>query len=215
MNKEAKVLISIAAGTVLLLVAGVFLFQKTPTEAPKKEFDRALLVPDGTYKKGSESPKVTVVEFADFECPACAASAPITKQVLEKYKDSVQFVYRHFPLEQHKFAEAAALASEASAEQGKFWEMHDKLYDNQEAWAGKENAASLFEGYAKDLGLDVEKFKTDVAQKKNMNRINRGKTDGVAAGVNATPSFFVNGVKVSGVFTFDEWSRLLDKEINE
>lgn len=215
MNKEAKVLISIALGTVLLLVAGVFLFQRTPTETPKKEFDQALLVPDGTYKKGSESPKVTVVEFADFECPACAASAPITKQVFETYKDKVQFVFRHFPLEQHKQAEAASLAAEASGEQGKFWEMHDKLYETQEAWSNKDNAPALFEGYAKDLGLDVAKFKADFSAKKNLDRINKGKTDGVAAGVNATPSFFVNGVKVSGVFTADEWTRLLEKEINE
>lgn len=218
MNKEAKILLALAIGTVAILVGGAFLFNKSDsTKSPEtaKVYSSELLVNSQTYHRGSDNPKVTIVEFGDFQCPACGASEPIVEEVLNQYKDSVSFVFRHFPLEQHKNAFNAARAVEAAGEQGKFWELHDLLYAKQDEWGERDNAMTLIEGYAKELGLDMDKFKKAISEKKYDDRINQGLTDGTAVGVNATPTFYVNGKKQSGLLTTNQWKTLLDQEISD
>ena len=144
--------------------------------------------------KGSGS--VTVVEFSDFQCPACASIHAPLKQVLAKFEGKVTFVYRHFPLTSiHKNAVAAATAAEAAHNQGKFWEYGDVLFTKQAEWEGMSDPNEKFTEYAKELGLSLEKFAQDLKSEEVKGRVN---TDMIYANRHAfsgTPTFFVNGVK--------------------
>ncbi len=143
--------------------------------------------------KGNKEAKVVLIEYSDFQCPACAFFFPIVKRLFEEYKDKIVFVYRHFPLPQHKNAKLAAIASEAAARQEKFWEMHDKLFENQKFWGEEKNAKDIFIKYAQDLGLDLEKFKSDLNSKEIADKVESDFQGGLSLKVNATPSFFLNG----------------------
>lgn len=214
MNKEAKILVGITIATILALVGGSFFFSKkdatpvTATAAPVVT-DMSLLIGENPHVKGAENPSVTIVEFGDFQCPACAASFPVTQELEKEYAGKVKFIFRHFPLAQHENAYDAARASEAAAAQGKFWEMHDKLYETRDTWGEKKDAVTQFEGFAKEIGLNMEQFKKAFSEKSYDAIIQKGLTDGTTLGVNATPTFFINGKKMSGVFTLNEWKNLL------
>ena len=149
--------------------------------------------------RGPESAKVTVVEYSDFECPACAAAAPIIKNLLSNYGDSVRFVYRHFPLPSHKNSEAAAYAAEAAGEQGKFFEMHDILFEKQAEWKTEGDPAVKFKEYAGLLGLDLNKFAEDMNSGKIKSKVSGDKATAFSARINATPTFFVNGRTIVGI----------------
>jgi len=214
MNKEAKILVGITVATILALVGGSFFFSKKDSQAitnpsDTKVYDQNLIMGDNPHSKGSTNPVVTIVEFGDFQCPACGASFPVTQQLEKEYGDRIKFVFREFPLEQHANAYDSARAAEAAGAQGKFWEMHDKLYETQDDWGEKTGAVTQFEAYAKDLGLDVVQFKKAFSDKTFDSVIQKGLTDGTTLGVNATPTFFINGKKMSGVFTLAEWKNLL------
>lgn len=217
MNNETKVLIAVAVGTIALLVGGASLFSRfTPqNEREQQTVDNALVLGENSPSKGAENPKVTIVEFADFQCPACAASDPIIRTVVEKYKDSVKFVFRHFPLDTHPNAVPASKAAEAARLQGKFWEMHDLLYDKQSDWAESSNFTEKAMEYAKSLGLNEEEFKKAFESNQFDQVINKGKTDGIAAGVTATPSFFVNGRRFIGGMNEARWSQIIEEELKK
>lgn len=212
MNKEAKILIGLTVATIVALIAGVFFFsnkQSAPVEEAKT-YDNTLLLGDNPIVKGATDPKVTIVEFADLECPACAASHSITNQLVAEYPDKIKFVFRHFPLDMHPQAFNAARAAEAANAQGKFWEMHDILYQKQNEWERKNNAVEIFEGYAKELGLNIDEFKKAFSEKSFDARIQSGLTQGTAAGVQGTPNFFINGKKFDGgVLSLPQWKQLL------
>jgi protein-disulfide isomerase len=138
---------------------------------------------------------VTLVEFSDFQCPAClAVQAPLT-QILAKYQGKVEFVYRYFPLVSiHKNAQMSAQAAEAAGLQGKFWEMHDKLFSTQSAWEGIADPKESFVGYAKELGLDTAKFATDLVSQSVVDAVNADSATATRYNLQGTPTFFVNGV---------------------
>ncbi len=212
MNKESTILIGITIATILALVGGSFFFSKkdsAPVVADSKVYDATVLMGEHSYSYGSDNPKVTIVEFGDYQCPACGASYPITKELVNEYHDQIKFVFREFPLEMHANAYDAARAAVAAGAQGKYWEMHDKLYETQDVWGEKTGAALTFEGYAKDLGLNVDQFKKAFSDKTFDPIVQAGLTDGTALGVNATPTFFINGKKMSGVYTLAQWKNLL------
>lgn len=143
---------------------------------------------------GAPDAEVVVIEYSDFQCPACKAREPIVAQLREHYGDTIAFVYRQFPLRSiHRNAQAAAQAAEAAGLQGKFWEMHDKLFENQDSWSNSTRAKSIFEGYAKDLGLDMDKFNDDFDSDDVIGKINKDYKAGQDIGVQGTPSFVING----------------------
>lgn len=145
---------------------------------------------------GNKDAKVVLLEYGDYQCPGCGTAAPILKQVAEKYKDSVAFVFRNFPLSSiHPNARAAAAAAEAAGVQGKFWEMHNRLYENQDAWNTQTGQArtDTFAGYAVALGLDKNKFIEDLSSKSITKKIDFDAALGQKAGVTGTPSIYVNG----------------------
>jgi protein-disulfide isomerase len=165
-------------------------------------------VTESDHVRGNLSGKVTLVEFGDIQCPACGAYEPIVRQVTADNSDILKVVFKHFPLTQiHQNALLAAKASEAASNQGKFWEMHDIMYDHQTEWAGSLSARDAFIQYATTLGLDIEKFKTDMASQAIEDKILADYKEGTNLGIQGTPTFFVNGTKIdnpASVEAFDQ-----------
>jgi len=162
---------------------------------------------------GNPKAKVQLVEYADFQCPACLAEYPELKKFMNDYKNKVLFVYRYFPLIQvHRNAMVSAQAAYAASKQGKFWQMHDKLFDTQNDWANIDNPQSIFESYAKSLGLNLNQFQKDFADQNGQNLINNEENGGVNAGVDATPTLFINGNKVQAdhPLSYDELKSTID-----
>jgi protein-disulfide isomerase len=161
-------------------------------------------------RKGGQQPKITLIEFADFQCPFCARAKNTLDELLKTYKDDLEIVFRHFPLPFHSNAMPAAIAAVAADQQGKFWEMHDKLFANQQNL----DAASL-EKYAQEIGLDMTRFKAALAspQTKAVVEADRKQVDQFA--VQGTPSFFVNGRAFSGAYPLESFKMVLDEELKK
>lgn len=215
MTKEAKVLIGIA---VAVIIGGVLLaiFANPQPEQPGAAVDQQALVRENNYMTGKKDAKVTIVEFGDYQCPACKAAFPEIKAVLEQFKDNpeVNFVFRNFPLDTiHPNAHISAEAAEAAGAQGKFWEMNELLYTRQSEWETNQAPLDIFVRYAQEIGLNVDEFKSAVQQRRYADIINTDYTDGQAVGVNSTPTFFINGVKQSKVLQRDELKALIDAEL--
>jgi len=213
MSKELKIIIGIG---LVVIVGGIILFTQgnpQPVE-PSKSADSKSLVREGSHMTGKLDAKVTIVEFGDYECPACATAEPIIERLRQDYKDNanVNFVFRNFPLSQHQKALTSAEAAEAAGEQGKYWEMHDKIYLNQNAWVGTGDHQAIFLSYAKDIGLDVAKWKQSWEQNKFADVIKTDQSDGVSLGVIATPTFFINGEKTDG-FKYDNLKSIIESKL--
>ena len=146
---------------------------------------------------GPAGAPVHIEEFGDFECPPCGAFHPILKQMHEEFGDRIQITFREFPLvPTHQHALAAASAAEAAALQGKFWEMHDMIYERQLKWKDTFDVRPVFEGYAKEIGLDVQRYQQDVGSSLVEQRIFQDGKRGHSLGVKGTPTVFMNGIEV-------------------
>jgi protein-disulfide isomerase len=157
-----------------------------------------LILPVGPrdHIRGPKGAPVTLVEYGDYQCPFCGAAHPVVKEILALETNTVRFVFRHFPITTlHPFAEPAAEAAEAAGAQGKFWQMHDWIFEHQDAIAPDD----LVEAAA-GLGLDVERFAGDVAEHRYERKIREDFMSGVRSGVNGTPTFFINAVRHDGGF---------------
>lgn len=138
--------------------------------------------------KGNPSAKITLVEFADYECPHCKRFQPVLRQIIDEFHDSVKLYFKHYPLPQHTNARLAAEAAVAAQKQGKFWQFQDRLWDKQD-----ELTPAEIEKVAKETGLDVTKFRQDLASEAVKNRVQKDRADGQAAGLQATPTLYING----------------------
>ncbi|WP_312900621.1 DsbA family protein [Chryseobacterium taichungense] len=144
--------------------------------------------------QGNANAELVIVEYGDYQCPYCGAAYPVLKELMKEFGNQVQFVFRNFPLsEMHQYARPAALAAEAANVQGKFWEMHDAIYENQQQL--NEN---LLTEIAEKLSLNMPQFKEDLQSSKLAEKVDSDFESGVISGVNGTPSFFVNGKKFNG-----------------
>lgn len=159
------------------------------------------------HVKGPENAKVTLVEYSDFECPYCLNHKATVDQIVKNYGNDVRVVFRHFPLSFHPEAEKAAEASECAAEQGKFWEMHDKIFSANEAGTMSVNK---WKEEAKKLGLNTTKFNDCLDSGKYASNISDEAASGAAAGVEGTPATFVNGELVSGALPYDQFKQIID-----
>lgn len=202
-------------GIAVVIIAGaVLLFFKGNAPAHVPLADAGLLVRDDSDMTGSKTAKVTLVEFGDYQCPFCGTLNPSIEKILADYKDNkdFNFVYRNFPLSQHQHAKLAAEAAEAAGSQGKFWEMHNKIFDNQNAWTGNSQPLDIFAGYAQDLGLDVNKFRDDVQNNRFQDKINADLDDGNALGVNSTPTLYLNAEQ-TGATDYDSLKKAIDEAL--
>ncbi len=207
MSREAKIL----AGIVLVITAGMIaLFMAAgdsgnSTTGPKADLSK---LSNQTSHKTGAGP-IQVVEFGDYQCPACKQAHPIMQKVLQDFDGKINFVFRNFPLEIHKNAKPAAYAAEAAAVQNKFWEMHDKLYEHQTEWATAGNPSEHFDKYAAEIGLDIPKFKQDSATAEIKKIVQDDLADGNSLVVQSTPTFYVDGMKATS-FDYNTLKGLID-----
>jgi protein-disulfide isomerase len=165
------------------------------------------------HVKGAENAKAVLVKFSDFECPACAAYYPVVDQLLLDFPADLRVVYRHFPLRTIHFqAENAAQASEAAALQGKFWEMHKALFDSQSEWS-RQRGLGAFEAIAQSIGLDMEQYRTDVESDSVKEAVSEDSDFAVEHGLNSTPTFYLNGKKITNPQSYEAFRELIAAEI--
>jgi len=168
------------------------------------------------WVRGDITAKVTIIEYSDFQCPACGAYYPVIKRLEEKFDSQIAVVYRHFPLTQiHQNAELAATAAEAAGRQGKFWEMHDLLFENQKIWSANSDAKEIFISYAKQLQLNEEQFVSDLGAKDLREKISSSYKEGVSLGITGTPTFFLNGKKLPAPRTYEEFEKIISEKLNQ
>lgn len=207
---EGKFLTFIVAFIVLSFAYYFYAMNNSTSSGPKE-----IVITEQDHVRGTVGAKVTLVEFGDFQCPACAAYEPIVRQVTADNAGMVQVVFKHFPLTQiHPNALLAAKASEAAGLQGRFWEMHDMLYDKQGEWSGGLNAREVFIGYATALGLDVKKFTEDLNNKSIEDKIVAEYREGVSLGVRGTPTFFVNGTMIENPGSAEAFNTIIKNAAN-
>ncbi|WP_425845754.1 DsbA family protein [Agrococcus sp. TSP3-2-1] len=199
MPRSAAVSIAAVVGALVLIVAVALLVVRpweSPTAAPAPGASTASaeLVDESTHLLSDAGPGApVVVEFFDYECPACGQFAPIVDDLVERHGDEVTFAVRYFPLPSHPNAIPAAVAAEAAAQQGAFAEMHALLLERQSDWAGADGAEETFRGYAEELGLDLAAFDQAVAADATLDRVALDANAGIALGVPSTPTFYVDG----------------------
>lgn len=207
-------------GVIVLLIAGSFglisLVNNSSSPSAPIQINNLPPVSKEDFVKGaSESAKVTLIEYGDFECPACASYFPLLKQLSIEFSKDLKIVHRFFPLINiHKNAMLAAQTAYAAGLQNKFWEMHDKLYENQISWSNTSPKDTFIE-YAKDLGLDLDKFKTDLDSDSTKNYINTEANKATSIGINSTPTFIVNGVRINNPAGYDAFKKIIQDEINK
>lgn len=196
------------------VIAGAFFFTKHKSSTSNGTSTNSSAQPSN-HTIGEGKSGVVLVEYGDYQCPACGQYYPIVKQVVEKYKADITFQFRNFPLVQiHQNAFAASRAAEAAALQNKFWEMHDLLYENQQSWGTASSPNTYFEAYAEQLGLDVTRFKSDMGSSQVSDVINADIAEAQKAGANSTPTFILNDKKLdTNPRSLDEFNKLIEDAI--
>src|SRR4029077_7593805 len=163
------------------------------------------------HAEGPTNAPLTLVEYGDYQCPFCGAAHPVVKRVQKTLGEKLRFVFRNFPLTQaHPYAMVAAEAAEAAALQGKFWEMHDQIYENQTFLE-----PDIIPLWAKKVGLDLGKFGNDIKQGVVTNRIKEDRQSGIRSGVNGTPTFYINGNRYDGPPVVEALLEALEEQIKE
>ncbi len=212
MFKNNQLLWAVLGVVIVIIVAAAAYFASLGS-TPGANLGKLNREVDATdWRLGPATAKVTLVEYADFECPACAAYAPVVKQLLAAYPNDVAVVYRHFPLAQHRSAKLAASYAEAAGRQGKFWEMNDRLFATQSTWTTQTPAENetYFNNLAKELALNLTTLQTDLKDPAIMAKITSSYAEGEASGVDSTPTFFLNGVQISNPRSENDFKVLID-----
>lgn len=198
----------------VVVFGGFLLFAKKDANAPTNGSVQPTNHTIGEGKSG-----VVLVEYGDFQCSACYAYEPVMKEIRSIYKEQISFQFRHFPLVQiHKNALVASRAAEAAALQGKFWEMHDKLYETQDpngqtGWVAANDSTNMLADFAKELGLDVEKFKTDLKSSAVNDKIQADIREGQSLGFSGTPSFVLDGKAIEKPSDLEGFKKVIDEAI--
>ncbi len=197
-NQKNNLFIGLAS---ILLVFGslwvVWKMTSSSSSLTKVEVAKNIQITPNDTIKGDVNAPITLVEYSDFQCPSCKVYSPTVKSVVEANAD-VRMVYRHFPLDQHENARLAAAAAESAGKQKKFFEYHDILFENQDQWATlkSKEAEALFITYAEELKLNVDTFKQDIISNAVKDAVEADYQSGIQYGVDSTPSFYIDGVRV-------------------
>ena len=191
---------------IALLFAYYFYAMSGKTETPTTD----VVVSATDHIRGALDGTVTLVEFGDYQCPACGAYDPLVRQVMKDNSTVLKFVFKNFPLTQiHQNGLLGSMAAEAAGLQGKFWEMHDMLYDKQADWSTGLNARDFIMNYATALGLDTKKFSEDLTSKVLEDKIMAEEKEGMSLGVQGTPTFFLNGKKIENPSSPEAFNALI------
>jgi len=202
---------------VVLGLAGIFFIGKNKSSSSTSSSSSSAVGTVSNHTRGNNAKKVNLTVYGDFQCPICGQFYPIEKKVVDTYQNDISFTFMHFPLESiHPNARAAARAAEAAGLQGKFFEMHDLLYENQSAWSSSSDSLTIFTAYALQLGLDAAKFKSDFASETVNSTINADLKNGNSKGVNGTPTYYLNGQKLENgdIGSYDKFSAKIQDAIN-
>jgi len=204
------IVISIIA--VVIIGLGVYFYlwvkQSNRNDNQNTDISSVIETTDDPYF-GQADAKIVIVEFSDFQCPYCLQAFPVVRQIFTDYKDQIKFIYRDFPLiAQHPQAEKAAEAGECAQEQGKFWEMHDKIFINQ-----SDLTDPSLKRYAKEIGLDSASFIACLDSGRMSGEVQEDLSNGLQVGVSATPTFYFNGRKFEGSMTYEQMSAIIDNLI--
>lgn len=197
---------------IVIIFVGIFAISGSKSDNSNSKGGKTLT----NHVKGSTSSGVTFVEYGDFQCPYCEQYYPTVSQVVDEFKDQIQFQFRNYPLTNaHPNAFAAARAAEAAGQQDKFWDMYDALYNssNYQDWTNAKDPTPQFKAYASQLGLDAAKFSTDFSSSKVNDLINADMAEGNKIGITGTPSFYINGKAVQINNDADSFRKVLKKAI--
>lgn len=207
-------------GVITIITISILVVISGTKTAPQDQADNTIILSEPIGEKdntkGNKDAKIQIVEYSDFQCPACASYFPILRDVVKEFGNYVYFSYRNFPIRsKHKNADAAAVSAQAAAAQGKFWEMHDLLFENQTSWSSLDTDAAkvLFTQYANQLGLDTQKFMTDMADRTLQKKVDNDLESGLDSGVRGTPSVFVDGQKLEYNLSLDEFRLLIRQKL--
>lgn len=208
-----KLLITILS---IIGIVGFLALSYAMTSSPKNSlFAEVNQIKQSDHLTWSKEKKNILVEYSDLQCPACKSFHDLLKQFESTQSaeyaitKKIAFVYRHYPLAQHQYANDAAYAAEAAGKQGKFFEMTDLIFQNQDTWSKRADAKDIFLGYAQDLSLNLEQFKKDRESQAVKTKVSEDLLSGEKAQIQGTPTFFLNGKKLDDVRSFDEFKRLL------
>ncbi len=212
-QKNTAKRITLWVGALLLLAGIVALLIKSGggTGSISASPEELATVQPNDWVQGDAAAPLRLIEYSDFQCPACAAYFPLIKQLKREMGAQLAVVYRHFPLAQHKHAQLAAQAAEAAGNQGKFWEMHDLLFDGQRSWEGVSDATEAFIGYAKQLSLDDARFAADLKAAETVKKVKDDRDTGFSLNVQGTPAFYLNGRKLTNPTNYDDFKQTLQK----
>ncbi len=208
MNKRFVVIL--AAFVVLFM--GLILFNKREAGAPTGTENPSSSL--SNHVTGAGTTGVTLTEYGDFQCPACYQYYPLVKAVKAQYGDQIKFQFRHFPLSEiHQNAIIAARAAEAAGQQGKFFEMHDKLYENQKLWETNPNPTKIFEDYASQLALNIDKFKQAMKSEQVNRVVQADRNEAKRLNYASTPTFEINGSQIESPRDIEGFRKLIDQAI--
>ena len=198
MKRQTRMLLLALVGSVaavVVLIIGMETVRGGP--ASTSQGATAVLEGAGAYRQGPERAMVTMVEFSDYQCPACKGVDTTVKRILASNRDRVALVYRNYPLPQHKNAMKAATVVEASGAAGAYWQMHDRLFETKDMWAPMPDPTDYFVTLATGLGIDPQVIRKAIAETAYASRIGADVADGNRVAINSTPTSFVNGRKVT------------------
>lgn len=202
-----KTTLVIVAVSFIILIGGVFVFSSNGGG----NNDEGVVLTEKV--KGNPEATVTLSEYSDFQCPACASFLPALTEIMNDYGDQIRFEYNHFPLISiHPSAELAARASEAAGVQGKFWEYHDILFLNQAQWSNNINPRNQFVAYAEQIGLDTDMFARHLNSGIIRDTVQEDMREGRTLGITGTPSFYLNGEKMT-ITTFEDFRNQIEVAI--
>lgn len=211
MTTNVKISVALVAAFVLAAVVFLGVSGRGPDTTGASGTGDVVVVRENSHRLSTAADgRVTLVEFLDFECEACGSAYPFVEQLRDDYAGRVTFVARYFPNPGHANGENAAVAVEAAAQQGRFEDMYVRMFETQAEWGeSQDSRADVFRGFADDLGLDMADYDAAVADPATLERVLQDREDGLALGVEGTPTFFLNGEKVE-VETTDEFIELID-----
>lgn len=179
--------------------------QPSPLDSQITEIDHVL---------GPATAPLTLIEYADFQCPTCAVYAPVMDELQAAYPEDLRIVYRFFPLQTlHPNATLSSKTAEAAGKQGKFFEMHDILFDRQQDWSSLKDPHDLFASYAENMGLNVDQFKADLESQETADRVSADYRSGLSAGISGTPTFFLNGEPLENPRGLEAFKAAIDAKL--
>lgn len=202
-----------AIALIVLIIAGLIMLVSSPSSTGTNQTANVAPVSAKDITNGQNKAGVTLIEYSDFQCPACAAYYPLVKQLLTEYDGKIYFVYRIFPLTRiHPNAKISSQAAYAAYKQNKFFEMSDLLFNGQKDWSNESDPRKIFMSYANELKLDTKKFEADMNSNEAKNYVDASESQALSEGINSTPTFILNGVKIKNPAGYDEFKKLIENE---